>query len=159
MLLSQNLSVCSWKKNILLAALWLFDIISVIYLKCIPDFDIVASKSQISCICTCYPWLGTVFWYCVHILDLNKVLEELSIPVMAHQMVQLNLLYVLPAHVSSLGRPLRLQNWSETTTKTNWAAIWQNQQNGCASREDSDHPGHPPSLISLRCPHEENLGP
>ena len=24
---------------------------------------------------------------------------------------------------------------------------------------DSDHPGHPPSLISLRCPHEETLGP
>ena len=25
--------------------------------------------------------------------------------------------------------------------------------------EDSDQPGHPPSLISLRCPHEETLGP
>ena len=29
----------------------------------------------------------------------------------------------------------------------------------CAAREDSDHPGHPPSLISLRCLHEEALGP
>ena len=27
------------------------------------------------------------------------------------------------------------------------------------SGEDSDQPGHPPSLISLRCPHEESLGP
>ena len=26
---------------------------------------------------------------------------------------------------------------------------WQNQQNGCAPREDSDHPGHPPSLIRV----------
>ena len=25
--------------------------------------------------------------------------------------------------------------------------------------EDSDQPGHPPSLISLRCPHEETFGP
>ena len=25
--------------------------------------------------------------------------------------------------------------------------------------EDSDQPGHPPGLISLRCPHEESLGP
>ena len=25
--------------------------------------------------------------------------------------------------------------------------------------EDSDQPGHPPSLISLRCPHEEPLDP
>ena len=30
----------------------------------------------------------------------------------------------------------------------------------CASSEDSDQPGHPPSLIkSLRCPHEESLVP
>ena len=30
-----------------------------------------------------------------------------------------------------------------------WAASWQNQQNYCASSEDSDQPGHSPSLISL----------
>ena len=29
----------------------------------------------------------------------------------------------------------------------------------CAHSEDSDQPGHPPSLVSLRCPHEETLGP
>ena len=29
----------------------------------------------------------------------------------------------------------------------------------CAHSEDSDQPGHPPSLISLRCSHEEALGP
>ena len=29
----------------------------------------------------------------------------------------------------------------------------------CAPSEDSDQPGHPPSLISLRCPHEESVGP
>ena len=28
-----------------------------------------------------------------------------------------------------------------------------------APSEDSDQPGHPPSLISLRCPHDESLGP
>ena len=28
-----------------------------------------------------------------------------------------------------------------------------------APSEDSDQPGHPPSLISLRRPHEESLGP
>ena len=28
-----------------------------------------------------------------------------------------------------------------------------------APSEDSDQPGHPPSLISLRYPHEERLGP
>ena len=34
--------------------------------------------------------------------------------------------------------------------KVIWAASWQNQQNDCAPSEDSDQPGHPPSLI--RCP-------
>ena len=29
----------------------------------------------------------------------------------------------------------------------------------CAPSEDSDQPGHLPSLISLHCPHEKNLGP
>ena len=29
----------------------------------------------------------------------------------------------------------------------------------CAPSKDSDQPGHPPSLISLCCPHEETLGP
>ena len=27
--------------------------------------------------------------------------------------------------------------------------IWQNQQSDCASSKDSDHPGHPPSLIRV----------
>ena len=30
-----------------------------------------------------------------------------------------------------------------------WAATWQNQQNGCAPSEDSDQPGHLPSLIRV----------
>ena len=30
-----------------------------------------------------------------------------------------------------------------------WAASWQNQSNGCAPSEDSDQPGHPPSLIRV----------
>ena len=30
-----------------------------------------------------------------------------------------------------------------------WATSWQNQQCGCATSEDSDQPGHPPSLIRV----------
>ena len=37
----------------------------------------------------------------------------------------------------------------KTAIKYIWAATWQNQQNGCAPSEDSDQPGHPPSLISF----------
>ena len=29
----------------------------------------------------------------------------------------------------------------------------------CAPSEDTDQPGHPPSLNSLRCPHDESLDP
>ena len=36
-----------------------------------------------------------------------------------------------------------------TTQPTKWRA----------PIEDSDQPGHPPSLISLHCPHEDSLGP
>ena len=34
-----------------------------------------------------------------------------------------------------------------------WVASWQNQQNDCASIEDSDQPGHPPSLIRVFAVH------
>ena len=30
-----------------------------------------------------------------------------------------------------------------------WTTTWQNQQNECAASEDSDQPGHPPSLIRV----------
>ena len=30
-----------------------------------------------------------------------------------------------------------------------WAASWQNQQNDSAPSDDSDKPGHPPSLIRV----------
>ena len=30
-----------------------------------------------------------------------------------------------------------------------WASTWQNQQSDCAPSEDSDQPGHPPSLIRV----------
>ena len=33
--------------------------------------------------------------------------------------------------------------------KSIWATTWQNQQNECAPSEDSDQPGHPPSLIRV----------
>ena len=31
----------------------------------------------------------------------------------------------------------------------NWDTTWQNQQSDCAPSEDSDQPGHPPSLIKV----------
>ena len=44
-------------------------------------------------------------------------------------------------------------------TYSNWAATRQNRQSDCAPSEDSGQPGHPPSLISLRRPHEKSLDP
>ena len=35
------------------------------------------------------------------------------------------------------------------SNKNIWAATWQNIQNECAPSEDSDQPGHPPSLIRV----------
>ena len=38
---------------------------------------------------------------------------------------------------------------SDEQLEDNCATIWQNQQNECAPREDSDQPGHPLSLIRV----------
>ena len=37
----------------------------------------------------------------------------------------------------------------DTGDEHTWAATWQNQQCGCVPSEDSDQPGHPPSLIRV----------
>ena len=41
--------------------------------------------------------------------------------------------------------------------KNVWAATWQNQQNECAQSEDSDQPGHPPSLNRVFAVHMKEL--
>ena len=43
---------------------------------------------------------------------------------------------------------LSILKWLRENT-ANWAATWRNQQNECAPSQDSDHPGHPPSLIRV----------
>ena len=43
---------------------------------------------------------------------------------------------------------INLSPW-KANSKQNWAASWQNQQNDCAPSEDSDQPGHPPSLMRV----------
>ena len=40
-----------------------------------------------------------------------------------------------------------------------WAATRQNQQHGCVPNEDSDQPGHPPSLFRVFAVRLKNLGP
>ena len=44
---------------------------------------------------------------------------------------------------------LGLCHFSNNSKRHNWAATWQNQQHECAPSEDSDQPGHPPSLIRV----------
>ena len=36
-----------------------------------------------------------------------------------------------------------------------WATTWQNQQNECTPSEDSDQPGHPPSMIRVFAVHKK----
>ena len=58
----------------------------------------------------------------------------------------------IPVHFGTLGSPLRPVSvlYEQQHDKTNKMT--------CAPSEDSDQPGHLPSLITLRCPHEERLG-
>ena len=47
----------------------------------------------------------------------------------------------------------RLQKIMHSKCLYIWATIWQNQQSECAPSEDSDQPGHPPSLIRVFAVH------
>ena len=48
---------------------------------------------------------------------------------------------------------------SQDVLRLKWAASRQNRKMTCAPSEDADQTGLPPSLISLRCPHDERLVP
>ena len=39
--------------------------------------------------------------------------------------------------------------WKRKVMRLMWAMTWQNQQNECAPSEDSDQPGHLPSLVRV----------
>ena len=65
--------------------------------------------------------------------------------------VLLNLLNSLGKIDKMLGTKIWYAQYEPPHDKTNIMA--------CAFSEDSDQPGHPPSLISLHCPHEESFGP
>ena len=43
--------------------------------------------------------------------------------------------------------------------KSNEQPLDETNKMACVPSEGLDQPGHPPSLISLRCPHEESLVP
>ena len=51
--------------------------------------------------------------------------------------------------IVSMVRLLARKCLTNPYTATKWAATCQNQQNECAPSEDSDQPGHPPSLIRV----------
>ena len=61
-------------------------------------------------------------------------------------------IYWLPNGLAKIRKGmLRLKTHRPPYDKTNKMA--------CAPSEGSDQPGHPPSLIRVRFPHEESLGP
>ena len=54
-----------------------------------------------------------------------------------------------PGSTMSLVRSANSSTETVPSADKIWAATWQNQQCGCAPNEDSDQPGHPPSLIRV----------
>ena len=52
-------------------------------------------------------------------------------------------------HYSPIKPPCSNFRVIETKHFSIWATSWQNQQSECAPSEDSDQPGHPPSLIGV----------
>ena len=70
--------------------------------------------------------------------------------------------YVVGTHKNCLSKDIQQTLWllvrinhldkRMLMSKYNWATSWQNQQNECAPSEDSDQPGHLPSLIRVDQP-------
>ena len=60
-----------------------------------------------------------------------------------------NILYANSADPDQTPRPHCLPRPHVLNVGHIWAASWQNQQNYCAPSEDSDQPGHSPSLIRV----------
>ena len=54
---------------------------------------------------------------------------------------------------------IRIRFYRSSSKRQYLSRAWQNHQHDCAPSEYSDQTGHPPSLIRVRCPHEESLGP
>ena len=50
-----------------------------------------------------------------------------------------------------------IQTMQTEWQRSDWATSWQNQQNECAPSEDSDQPGHPPSLIKVYAVHMKKV--
>ena len=44
---------------------------------------------------------------------------------------------------------LYFYSYNDVHVNDTWATTWQNQQSDCAPSEDSEQPGHPPSLIRV----------
>ena len=93
--------------------------------------------------------------FIVHCLD--SILPTVSIS----EISSLNLASVAAQACLSLQPRRQVFSWrGSLCCKTIWAATWQNQQHECAPSEDSRSAwASTQSDQSLRCPHEETLGP
>ena len=86
-------------------------------------------------------------WHSFHLSPLTSV--GVGAPQMTLQQC-LSTLPCLPLPTGNLQTPFLSIPWCYLNApKEKWAATWQNQQCGCAPSEDSDQPGHPPSLIRV----------
>ena len=56
---------------------------------------------------------------------------------------------VCQCHIKCSSRKVYYLSCLQSIRILKWAASWQNQQSECAPSEDSDQPGHPPSLIRV----------
>ena len=72
---------------------------------------------------------------------------DISVPfLLGFESAMCRLIVLVPDHCLFIFTPNIKCQWM-LHQLYNWAASWWNQQNDCAPSEDSDQPGHPPSLI------------
>ena len=82
--------------------------------------------------------MSTILKICIELLLLNQKSDWLK-----------TCLVIRWAVHGHLGPLVRILSRIVLYLHFKWASAWQNQQNGMCASEDSDQPGHPPSLICV----------
>ena len=120
-------------------------------------YPICLQKCFTTCMSGCIvmlrrPPIGRCLRRCLHMEGTSKCLKMSSL-YRAALTFHLSLYYTVPCMFTTASRTVSFHNtvvllyWN--LSLDNWAATWQNQQSDYVPREDSDQPGHPPSLIRV----------
>ena len=88
-------------------------------------------------------------WYGMWLYQFLVIRFSLSLWITEYSLINYLSLINAPPPPKAKMWPNAYRIWLQDTKVLRWASSWQNQQTDCALSEDSDQPGHSPSLIRV----------